>query len=150
MSILSRGIAAALLASATLVASAPVASADEAGVKVGVLSCRVEGGWGFVFGSSKDLYCSYSPTKGHVDRYTGSIDKYGVDVGYTEGSVMVWAVVAPTSNVASALRNCRTHQGPTLYCRHDAGIKRQIADNRPGSPAGAGRQTVTARGAVQS
>lgn len=102
MTIVKSTLAAVLLGTATLAASVPTAAAaDEgAGVKVGVLSCRVEGGWGFVFGSSKDVFCSYSPTQGRVDRYTGTIDKFGVDIGYSEGSVMVWAVVAPTSDVA--------------------------------------------------
>lgn len=72
---------------------------SEGGVKVGTLSCNVESGWGFVFGSSKDLHCTYTPDKGKPARYTGSINKFGVDVGYSEGGVMLWVVVAPTSDV---------------------------------------------------
>lgn len=75
------------------------AAHSEAGVKVGTLSCNVESGWGFVFGSSKDLHCTYTPDKGKPARYTGSINKFGVDIGYSEGGVMVWVVVAPTSDV---------------------------------------------------
>lgn len=78
---------------------APAPAKSEAGVKVGTLSCNVESGWGFVFGSSKDVHCTYSPDKGKPARYTGAINKFGVDVGYTEGGVMVWLVVAPTSDV---------------------------------------------------
>lgn len=80
-------------------AAAPAHHESEAGVKVGTLSCNVESGWGFVFGSSKDLHCTYTPDKGKPARYTGAINKFGVDIGYSEGGVMVWVVVAPTSDV---------------------------------------------------
>ena len=34
------------------------ASAATGGVKVGTLTCNVASGWGFVFGSSKDIRCN--------------------------------------------------------------------------------------------
>jgi hypothetical protein len=72
----------------------------QAGVRVGTLSCNVAGGWGFVFGSSKALRCIFSPgPRGYPEHYAGSISKFGVDIGYTQGGVLVWAVFAPTSNV---------------------------------------------------
>lgn len=78
--------------------AAPAASA-EAGVKVGVLECNVAGGAGFIFGSSKDVACIYTPDKGPSDTYVGEINKYGVDIGYTEKSRIVWVVFAPTSDI---------------------------------------------------
>ena len=79
------------------IASFTIASAAQAqpGVKAGVLSCEVSGGWGFVFGSSKDMNCTFSPNQGEPEHYVGSINKYGVDIGYTRGGIMVWAVLAP-------------------------------------------------------
>jgi hypothetical protein len=79
------------------VASFAIASGAQAqpGVKAGVLSCEVSGGWGFVFGSSKDMNCTFSPNQGEPEHYVGSINKYGVDIGYTRGGIMVWAVLAP-------------------------------------------------------
>ena len=91
-----------LIAAATagvLAFAAPAFAKGEAGVKVGTLTCNVESGWGFVFGSSKDMNCSYTPNKGKAAHYSGKINKYGVDVGYSEGGVMIWVVVAPTSDV---------------------------------------------------
>src|SRR5678816_1987840 len=55
----------------------------EDGVKAGVLSCNVESGWGFVFGSTKAIKCTYDNSHGRIEHYTGDISKYGVDVGYT-------------------------------------------------------------------
>lgn len=92
-----------LMSGAAFLAAAAFAAtpAAAAGVKVGVLTCHVASGWGFVFGSTKDLYCSYVPDDGTSDRYAGTISKYGVDIGYTEGSVLVWTVLAPTSELES-------------------------------------------------
>jgi len=89
-------LSAALLAAGALTFAAP---ADAAGVKVGTLTCHVASGWGFVFGSSKDLRCSFHPTAGSNEHYSGSVSKFGVDIGYTESSVILWAVVAPTSSL---------------------------------------------------
>ena len=86
----------ALAASVTL-AAVPARAAD--GVKVGVLTCNVASGWGFVFGSSKDLKCGYQGASGVTERYSGTIARYGIDIGYSENGVMVWAVVAPTKDL---------------------------------------------------
>ena len=59
------------------------------------LTCNVAGGVGFVFGSSKDLSCLFARTDGIAERYTGSISKYGVDLGFTKEAQMVWLVFAP-------------------------------------------------------
>ena len=97
MTLIKRSLTAALLASAAMLGTA---SADQAGVKAGVLTCNVEGGAGFIFGSSKDLVCVYSPNKGSEDTYYGTVDKFGIDIGYTESSRIVWTVLAPTTDVA--------------------------------------------------
>ncbi|HEY4941900.1 MAG TPA: DUF992 domain-containing protein [Rhizomicrobium sp.] len=74
------------------------ASAAPHGVNVGTLTCNVASGWGFVFGSSKDLHCTFRQNNRHAEHYTGTISKFGIDLGYTEGGVLVWGVVAPSSD----------------------------------------------------
>ncbi len=86
-----------LTVAATALALVPAQAAPH-GVRVGELTCNVASGWGFVFGSSKHLHCTYRGN-GHFEHYTGSISKFGVDVGYTEGGVLVWGVFAPTSDL---------------------------------------------------
>lgn len=88
-----------LTAAAAVVALSGATQAAPAGIKVGTLTCDVAAGAGFVFGSSKDLTCSYAPTNARVERYSGSISKWGVDIGYTGKGKLVWAVMAPTSDV---------------------------------------------------
>jgi len=91
-------LAAAVLVLATGVGPVPE-SAAQSGVKVGVLNCNVAGGWGLVFGSSKNVNCTFSPQAGAAEKYSGEIGKFGADIGYSKAAVLVWAVWAPTSDV---------------------------------------------------
>jgi hypothetical protein len=94
------GLAIAALGIAAGVSTHGAPALAQSGVRVGTLSCNVAGGWGFVFGSSKALRCTLTPGPGHPEHYYGSIRKFGVDIGYTQGGVLVWAVFAPTTNLA--------------------------------------------------
>ncbi len=80
-------------------ALATAADAAPAGVKVGELTCNVSSGFGFIFGSSKDLHCTYRPSAHPREHYIGTVKKFGVDIGYTEGGILVWGVFAPSSDV---------------------------------------------------
>jgi hypothetical protein len=72
-------------------------------VKAGVLSCDVEGGWGLVVTSTRDLECTFAGADGRRDDYRGTITKIGVDVGYHSAGVIIWAVVAPSEPGPGAL-----------------------------------------------
>lgn len=97
-----RRFACSLIAAALAAAAfAAPAAADTGGVKAGVLSCTVDSGWGFIFGSSRTLNCVYSAKAGMAENYVGRISKFGVDIGYLQSAVIVWAVVAPTTDLAS-------------------------------------------------
>lgn len=74
------------------------APAQAQAVKAGVLTCNVAGGFGFIFGSSRSVNCTLSAGGGPPQNYVGAINKFGVDIGYVRGAVMVWAVLAPTTN----------------------------------------------------
>jgi hypothetical protein len=89
--------AVAALAVGAMALAAPAQAADT--VKVGVLSCNVSSGWGFVFGSTRDLRCTYAHDKGAPEHYVGHISKFGVDIGYQAGGVIVWGVFAPASDL---------------------------------------------------
>ena len=87
------------LAAVAALGCAGAAHAD-GGVKVGVLSCNVASGWGMVFGSSKSLHCTFSPTGRASENYVGKINKFGVDIGYQHAGVILWTVLAPTNDIA--------------------------------------------------
>jgi hypothetical protein len=75
------------------------AQAQAQGVQVGTLSCHVASGFGFIFGSSRTLECAFSPTSGPPEHYTGTINTFGVDIGYMRSAVLIWTVLAPTSTL---------------------------------------------------
>ena len=72
--------------------------AQAAGVKVGVLMQRGLR-LGYILGSSKDIRCNYVPNSGFGEHYYGNIAKVGVDIGYTKGGVLIWSVIAPSSDL---------------------------------------------------
>src|SRR6476661_5302223 len=79
----------------------PHAAAAQGSVKVGFLSCEVAGGVSFIFGSSRDLTCTFETSDKHqIEKYTGKVRKYGIDIGYLKSGVIIWGVVAPTNTVA--------------------------------------------------
>jgi hypothetical protein len=83
-------------------AAAP-ALATTKGVKIGVLTCNVEGGVGMIVGSSRGVDCVFEGTVGKRERYSGSIGRFGLDIGVTGKGVMAWAVFAPGKLKAGAL-----------------------------------------------
>jgi hypothetical protein len=90
-------VVAGLLALVAVVA--PASAPAQGGVQVGVLTCDVAAGWGLIFGSSKDLKCTYHPQQGAVERYKGTIYKFGADIGYSGAAVMMWGVWAPSTTM---------------------------------------------------
>jgi len=88
-------VAAATIAVAQTAAPGTAPAARQSGVNVGSLTCRVSGGMGFIFGSSKELDCLLARTDGVAERYAGTINKYGIDIGFTKEAHIVWLVFAP-------------------------------------------------------
>lgn len=91
-SILGAGILAALTIGTAAAADAP---ASTGGVNVGTLVCHVEPGVGYLIASSKAVECTYKPVSGKSQKYVGKFNRLGLDVGFTSGSTIVWAVLAP-------------------------------------------------------
>jgi len=92
-----------IITGAMVAAGLMAAPASAAGVRVGVLTCDVESGWGYILGSQKDLQCAFKSTNGDVSRYSGDITKLGIDIGYTKGGVMIWDVIAPSKDMKADL-----------------------------------------------
>jgi hypothetical protein len=110
-------LTAALLCMVGAAPLAPAAGAAQGGVKAGFLKCDVAGGVSFIFGSSRDISCTYESGKTHrIDAYKGTIKRYGVDIGYVKKGVMIWAVLAPTNDV-----------GPGALAGDYAGISAAVA-----------------------
>lgn len=88
-------IAISSVALATALAVSPLAVGAASAAEVGLLGCNSDGNTGFIIGSSEDLVCDFTPADGGpVERYTATLDTFGLDIGVTGRTVMSWAVVA--------------------------------------------------------
>lgn len=90
-----------LAASVALLAASPAANAQNEGIELGVLECRVEGGAGFIIGSTKNVLCTYTPADNSLapENYHGEIHKIGLDVGVTGETHIAWVVLGPNRDI---------------------------------------------------
>lgn len=93
--------AAVAVALALVFCSPALAQDQKATVRAGYLNCHVAAGFGYIFGSSRKLDCAYSLQPGYTEYYTGAITKLGADIGYLQSGVILWAVLAPTTNLGT-------------------------------------------------
>ena len=92
-------------------------------VKVGVLTCDVQPGIGFVIGSAKDLDCWFKPSNGgRTESYTGSIKKLGLDVGFTAKTKIAWLVFAATKDSARRHALAGTYVGASTEATLGVGL----------------------------
>jgi hypothetical protein len=99
----SRTLTTAALAGLALLAltAIPAHAQQKMTVKTGYLTCHVASGWGFVIGSSRRIRCTYSSKAHATEHYTGTISKFGADIGYLQSAVILWAVAAPTTDLGA-------------------------------------------------
>jgi Protein of unknown function (DUF992) len=90
------------------------------GVKIGVLTCGIEGGVGFILGSSKNVECVFKSARGRTENYEGTIGKLGVDIGVTQRTVLAWAVFAPGATKRGGLKG--SYAGATAEATAGVGV----------------------------
>ncbi len=84
-----------------ILSAMPAYAAGKMTVKTGYLTCHEAAGWGFIIGSSHSIHCTYTSTKHRTEYYTGTISKFGADIGYLQSAVILWAVAAPTTDLGT-------------------------------------------------
>ena len=94
----------AIAALITLGLAASPAFAKTTGVKIGVLNCEVAPSVGMIIASSKSMKCKFDRAVGGTERYTGTFETLGVDIGFTGKGVMTWVVFAPGQIAKGALQ----------------------------------------------
>ncbi|MFZ1102944.1 MAG: DUF992 domain-containing protein [Hyphomicrobiaceae bacterium] len=88
-----------MLGAATIVATVFVVVPEAATrVEVGVLTCTAASSTGFIVGSTRELRCRFNRS-GRDEFYTGTIQKFGLDIGSTQKAQIAWAVLAPTAHL---------------------------------------------------
>ena len=80
---------------ALLIAAAPADT--RAAAQVGLLSCDLSAGIGLILMQKQSMTCTFRRTGGGpVERYTGTINEYGIELGGVAKGHLVWAVAAET------------------------------------------------------
>jgi len=93
-----------LAVAAAVALPAPVMAQAPDRTKVGTLTCDISAGIGLIITSKKSVACMFTPSQpGPREVYSGSITKFGLDLGATAGGEMVWAVYAPSNKKFGAL-----------------------------------------------
>jgi len=95
---------AALAVVAAVALPVPTMAQGRDRTKAGTLTCDISGGIGLIITSKKEVTCMFTPSQpGPREVYTGSITKFGLDLGATTGGEMIWAVFAPSNRRFGAL-----------------------------------------------
>jgi hypothetical protein len=90
-----RGIAAGVMALSVMtmgLGTTPASATDH--VKIGVLTCAAGVEVGLLITSGEKIRCSFVPDAYDSEHYHGKIRKFGLDIGITAASVIVWGVLA--------------------------------------------------------
>jgi hypothetical protein len=89
---------AAFLSVAAFAAMTALAAPASAQARVGFLHCAVAPGAGMVVTSARALDCTFTPSvPGPVERYVGTVTRWGLDLGVTGPGDIDWGVLAPTA-----------------------------------------------------
>lgn len=67
----------------------------QSGPPSGRLSCNVGAGLGRVVTSQRPMECRFTPRRGPVQRYTGVVRNFGIDLGTIRSTTMSWQVYGP-------------------------------------------------------
>jgi hypothetical protein len=88
-----------------ILATPALTAAKAEQVEAGLLTCQIEGGSGFIIGSSKDMRCMFESADGSTEVYTGNVKKFGIDIGSTDSATVKWVVLGPSKQLgAGSLR----------------------------------------------
>jgi hypothetical protein len=97
-------IKASLVACVGLVASLAGPAEAQTRVEVGILNCSATSSTGLIVASTKHLRCQFK-RQGRDEYYSGTVSKFGIDIGTTQATAISWAVLAPTSQLPARSLN---------------------------------------------
>jgi hypothetical protein len=97
------------------------ADAQPRRVQVGTLSCSLSAGIGLVVGSQRNVNCNFNAgPNAPPEAYTGTMTRIGLDVGFTGGSEIVWAVFTDTNRYSGMVTG--TYAGASAEMTIAAGL----------------------------
>lgn len=97
---------------------------------VGALNCRVQGGFSFIFGSTRELQCQFESAGGdRIQSYVGRINKYGVDIGFVRSGVILWSVIGSAAPSDGALEGTYVGASAQVSAAFGAGANALLGTN---------------------
>lgn len=113
-----------LLAVLALSAAAVLPSAAQAGAKVGTLVCKSDGTLNQIVSSSETVLCNYIPfgSTRVAESYVGTLDTYGIDLGITGRTRMVWSVLAASFQSGEPASLAGRYYGTSIDASFAAGV----------------------------
>jgi hypothetical protein len=109
-----------VVAAAALTVTAPPLEA-QGRLQVGTLACSISSGVGMIVGSQRNVNCAFKAGANQPEEaYTGVLSRIGVDIGFTTGGAIIWAVFADTNRYAGMLTG--TYVGATAEATVAAGL----------------------------
>ena len=110
----------AMIAAALTMDARPLAAQSR--LQVGTLACSLSSSVGLVVGSQRNVSCSFKGGGAGEpeEAYAGTMTRIGLDVGFTSGGVIIWAVFADTSRYGGMLNG--TYVGATAEASIAAGL----------------------------
>ena len=99
-----RNLGIAILALAVVLSAPVTMQAQTPWTQVGMLSCKVKPNIGFIIFGHQPMDCQFKPSElatdsGTPQTYEGAINTVGLDIGVSAGSILGWAVLAPTKGI---------------------------------------------------
>jgi len=93
-----------LIATLTLTVMLSSPAGAQNWTQVGTLSCKVDPNIGFIIVGHQPMQCVYNQAPGSLPQvppqsYDGAINTIGLSIGISAGSVLGWAVFAPTTGM---------------------------------------------------
>lgn len=79
--------------------AAPQTSQQNAGVKLGLLTCDLGGRTNAVLITKETLDCTFDPNNGQPVAYQGQVKKFGLDLQIKSNEKLGWAVLAPSMDM---------------------------------------------------
>jgi len=85
---------------AALFSLASMATPARAYIEAGSLSCRSPGTSSYIVFSARTFDCVFTPANGApAQRYEGTVQRFGAQIGFTNDVALGWAVFAATSRL---------------------------------------------------
>ena len=126
---------AALLAG---LSAAPEMAAAQSRFSVGVLECRAGSATSFIVGSVRDFDCLFTPTNGPLQRYGATIQRLGVDLGWSTSTVLVGTLQVTVQLTGTrSVRRTKSLSGPPILTNPAEAVAVLLAGRWSAASAGA-------------